>query len=141
MKKLLLTLLLMFCVSASFAQLQNGDTGKRKFYCEVKCYESGTKSTSAVVFDFGDVVSREIWGRASHKLKFVDENGKRIKFKSLVDAAHFLNERGWTFQQAYSSEYGHKKSVKHWIFYKEADMTDKVKEGFVTKDEYKEMNK
>ena len=141
MKKFLATILLMFCVSFTFAQSQSNDTGKRKFYCEIKCYENSTKSSSVVIFDFGNVVSREIWGCASHKLRFVNDSGKRFKFKNIIDAAHFMYEKGWTFEQAYSAPYDHKKSIKHWIFYKEADGYDNVKEGFVTNKEYKEMKK
>ena len=140
MKKFLATILLVLCISPSFAQSQyNNENGR--YYCEIKCYENSIKSSSAVIFDFGDAVSLEIWGCKSHKLKFVDENGKKIKFKNIVDATHFLCERGWTLQEAYSSQYGEKKSIKHWILYKDVDGYDKLREGLVTKKEYKKMNK
>lgn len=140
MKKFLATILLVLCISPSFAQSQyNNENGR--YYCEIKCYENSIKSSSAVIFDFGDAVSLEIWGCKSRKLKFVDENGKIFKFKNIVDATHFLCERGWTLQEAYSSQYGEKKSIKHWILYKDADGYDKLREGLVTKKEYKKMNK
>ena len=140
MKKFLATILLVLCISPSFAQSQyNNENGR--YYCEIKCYENSIKSSSAVIFDFSDAVSLEIWGCKSHKLKFVDENGKKIKFKNIIDASHFLRSRGWTFQAAYSSPYEQKKSIKHWIFYKDADGLEEVKEGLVTKKEYKKMNK
>lgn len=69
-------------------------------------------------------------------MKFVDDNGVEIKFNSMVDAANYMVDRGWDFKQAYSSTYGGK-PVIHWIFCKTAKSPEKVKEGIVTKEEYK----
>lgn len=41
----------------------------------------------------------------------------------MVDAANYMVDKGWNFQQAYSSAYGGK-PVIHWIFYKDADNMD-----------------
>ena len=72
-------------------------------------------------------------GRSHSKLKFVDENGEEIEFNSMV-------EKGWTFQQAYSSSYGGS-PVIHWIFYKDAESMEKAREGIMTKTEYKKNKK
>ena len=72
----------------------------------------------------------------SSKLKFVDENGEEIKFNSMVDAANYMVNRGWIFQQAYSSVYG-SNVVLHWIFYKDAKNFEEARKGIITKDEYK----
>ena len=141
MKRFFATLLLVLFVSLSFAQKHVANSAEHKFYCELKCYEKGVKSNYKVVFDFGEILSKEVWGLSNHKVAFVDENGRFFKFKSIVDAANFLSERGWTLEQTYSSSYAGKKPVKHWIFSKEADDYDAVKEGFVTKKEYKKMKK
>ena len=61
-----------------------------------------------IIFDFGIKASYNIWGDLSSKLKFVDENGEEIKFNSMVDAANYMVDKGWNFQQAYSSAYGGK---------------------------------
>ena len=141
MKRIFATVLIMLSVSLSFAQKQDANSAEHKFYCELKCYEKGVKSNYKVVFDFGEILSKEVWGLSNHKVAFVDENGRFFKFKSIVDAANFLSERGWTLEQTYSSSYAGKKTVKHWIFSKEADDYDAVKEGLVTKKEYKKMKK
>ena len=141
MKKYLATLLLALLVSFSFAQAQQSNEQSRKYYCEIKCYEKGLKSNKKVIFDFGKTISKDIWNCSNHKLRFVDENGKRMKFRSIVDAANFLEEKGWTLQKAYSSTYTNKKSVKHYIFYKEAEGYDEIKEGLITRKQYKRMKK
>ena len=141
MKRFFATLLLVLFVSLSFAQKHVANSAEHRYYCELKCYEKGVKSNDKVILEFGKVVSKDVWNYPNRKVKFVDENGKVIKFKSMVDAANFLSERGWTLGQAYSSSYVGKKTVKHWIFSKEADEYDAVKEGFVTKKEYKKMKK
>lgn len=48
----------------------------------------------------------------------------------MVDAANYMVDKGWNFQQAYSSAYGGK-PVIHWIFYKDADNMDKAREGIM----------
>ena len=55
----------------------------------------------------------------------LDENGEEIKFNSMVDAANYMVDRGWKFQQAYSSAYGGKPII-HWIYYKDAENMDKA---------------
>ena len=141
MKRFFATLLLVLFVSLSFAQKQDANSAEHRFYCEVKCYEKGVKSNDKVILEFGKVVSKDVWNYPNRKVKFVDENGKVIKFKSMVDAANFLSERGWTLSQAYSSSYVGKKTVKHWIFSKEAENYDAMKEGLVTQKEYRSMRR
>lgn len=134
MKRYLLTFFLVFCALTSFAQ-------SHRYYCEVKGYEKGVKSKIKPVFDFGEKVSKELWNCKSRKLKFVDEDGKRIKFRSIVDTANFMSERGWDLQEAYSAAYSSKTSVKHWIFYKEAIDINDVKEGLMRKKDYRKAQK
>lgn len=105
-----------------------------------KAYEKDLSSGLKIIFDFGTKASYNIWGDLSSKLKFVDENGEEIKFNSMVDAANYMVDKGWNFQQAYSSAYGGK-PVIHWIFYKDADNMDKAREGIMTKTEYQKLKK
>ena len=58
----------------------------------------------------------------------------------MVDAANYMVDKGWNFQQAYSSTYGGK-PVIHWIFCKDADNMDKAREGIMTKTEYQKLKK
>ena len=66
----------------------------------------------------------------------VDEDGKEIDFNSMVDAANYMSEKGWNFQQAYTSFY-EGNVIHHWIFYKEADSQEEAGKGIMTKKKYK----
>ena len=141
MKRLFATLLSVLVVSLAFAQKHAVGNADRKFYCEVKCYEKGLKSNYKVIFEFGETVSKEVWNRSNRKVAFVDENGRTFKFKSIVDAANFFSERGWTLVETYSSPSAGSKTIKHWVFCKGAQDYEAMKDGFVTKKEYKKLKK
>ena len=144
MKRSLITLLFALCTTLSFAQVQDTipETQKvRRFYCEVKGAENEFSTGMKIIFDFGERDSFNFWGTLSSKLKFVDNNGQVIEFNSMIDAANYMVERGWVFQQAYSSVYTLRKPVIHWIFYKDAVSFEEAKLGIITKDEYQNMSK
>lgn len=124
--------LLVFCLMLFTGHVY----AQQRYYCEIKGIEKEMTSGLKIIFDFGIKASYNMWGDLSGKLKFVDENGEEIKFNSMVDAANYMVQRGWTFQQAYSSAYGGK-PVIHWIFFKDAESIEKAKEGIMTKVEYK----
>lgn len=141
MKKNLTIIVLVLCTMFAYSQPKVEQPIKtRRFYCEVKGIEKELSSGLKIIFDFGDKASYNIWGDLSSKLKFVDENGEEIKFNSMVDAANYMVENGWVFQQAYSSAYG-SRPVIHWIFYKDANSFEVARKGILTKDEYKKLNK
>ena len=123
--------LLITCISMSAQQ--------KRFYCEVKGIEKDFSSGLKIIFDFGDKQSYNVWGDLRSKLKFVDENGDEIKFYSMVDAANYMVDKGWSFQQAYSSTYGGTPII-HWIFYKDAESFDEARKGIITKEDYKKQN-
>ena len=132
MKRIAIILfLLITCISMSAQQ--------KRFYCEVKGIEKDFSSGLKIIFDFGDKQSYNIWGDLRGKLKFVDENGDEIKFNSMVDAANYMVDKGWSFQQAYSSTYGGTPII-HWIFYKDAESFDEARKGIITKEDYKKQS-
>ena len=128
MKATAVKLVLTLCLSFIFVGIQ----AQQRYYCEVKGIEKELSSGLKIIFDFGTKASYNIWGDLSSKLKFVDENGEEIKFNSMVDAANYMVERGWTFQQAYSSAYGGKPINKRMMM-KEAEAADKAREAIITK--------
>lgn len=75
--------------------------------------------------------------RFEKSAEMVDENGKEIDFNSMVDAANYMSEKGWNFQQAYTSFY-EGNVIHHWIFYKEADSQEEAGKGIMTKETYKQ---
>lgn len=109
----------------------------RKYFCEIKGIEKELSAGLKVVFDFGNSPVYSIWGGLKSKQKLVDDTGQEIKFNSMVDAANYMAEKGWQFQQAYSSVYSGR-LVQHWIFFKEADSPEEAAEGIMTKKMYKE---
>ena len=60
-------------------------------YCEVMQFNTGIQK-ALIVVDFGNKGADEI----------VDENGKKIKFKSSVDALSYFEKLGWSVVSAYS---------------------------------------
>lgn len=124
--------MLAFCI-VTFAEHAHA---QHRYYCEIKGIEKELSSGLKIIFDFGTQASYNIWGDLNNKQKFVDENGEEIKFNSMVDAANYMVDRGWNFQQAYSSIYGGHPII-HWIFYKDAENMEKAREGITTKAEYK----
>lgn len=133
MKKILFSLLLSFIALSAVAQSQ-------KFYCEIHAVEQNVPTGFEFFFDFGsnNVYSR--WGGLSEKQQLVDEDGRYIKFKSMVGAGNYLAERGWTFLQAYTSVYKGL-NLLHWVFCKEAESPEEAYRGLMTKEEYKNRTK
>lgn len=129
-------LLLIFCLMAFTGHVY----AQQRYYCEVKGIEKDFTTGLKIIFDFGTSTSYNMWGDLSGNLKFVDENGKEIKFNSMVDAANYMVQRGWTFQQAYSSVYDGNHII-NWIFFKDAENMEKAKEGILTKEDFKKKKK
>lgn len=130
--KWLMAICLMAFASNAYAQ--------QRYYCEVKGIEKEFTSGLKIIFDFGTSASYNMWGDLSGNLTFVDENGKEIKFNSMVDAANYMVQRGWTFQQAYFSIYSGN-NIINWIFFKDAENMEKAKEGILTKEDFKKKKK
>lgn len=112
----------------------------RKYFCEIKGIEKEFSAGLKIIFDFGESSVSSIWGGLKCKQKLVDENGEEIEFNSMVDAANFMADKGWHFQQAYTSVYSGK-AIQHWIFYKEAESKEEAGKGIMTKETYKEKKK
>lgn len=68
----------------------------------------------SVQVDFGD--DKNFWGNDGRDM-LVDENGKDIKFNSMVDAMNFMGERGWVFEDSYVVTIA-KQNVIHWLLSK-----------------------
>ena len=128
-KKLLVLSFLLVLALGVYAQ-------NKRYYCEIKGVEKGFSSGLKIVFDFGNNPVYSAWGGLINKQKLVDENGEEIPFNSIVDAGNYMSDKGWNFQQAYTSVYG-SQAIVHWIFYKDAESPEKAIEGIETKETYK----
>ncbi|WP_303913541.1 hypothetical protein [Bacteroides mediterraneensis] len=128
--------LILFCIWILFIlpmQIQ-----ARKYFCEIKGMEKG--NGLLIVFDFGESPVYSTWKGLKSDQQLVDENGKEIKFNSMVDAANYMSEKEWNFLQAYTSMYAGN-VIQHWIFYKEADSQEEAGKGIMTKENYKKLQK
>ncbi len=133
MKRLILFYIGIFCILPMQIQA-------RKYFCEIKGTEKVLSNGLKIVFDFGESPVYSAWTGLKNEQKLVDENGKEIKFNSMVDAANYMSEKGWNFLQAYTSVYA-KNVIQHWIFYKEADSQEEAGKGIMTKENYKKLQK
>lgn len=79
----------------------------------------GLGNKISVQIDFGE--EKNFWGNDGRDI-LVDDNGKDIKFNSMVDALNFMGSRGWTFENAYAITIGNQ-HVYHWL------VSKKIKAG------------
>lgn len=110
MKKLLF--LLIFLPILAF-----GQSSKNYVYCELVGTQGVFSSKVTVSIDFGQAT-----GFFSDKT-LKDQNGKTIKFNSMVDALNYMGGQGWEFVQAFTI--GEKGSfVYHYLMKKEVTKED-----------------
>lgn len=126
MKKLLFALFI-FIFSLPLSAQQQGTTtslpgvtpGTTRVYAELVGYQTnllGLNKNVMVEIDLGQYQSTF----KSQALQ--DENGKTLKFNSMVAAMNYMGDRGWTFVQVYAVNKDDT-SYYHWLMYK--DVTDK----------------
>lgn len=75
----------------------------------------GIGNKLSIEIDFGE--ENSFWGNDGRN-EVVDENGKEIKFNTMVDAMNFMGERGWVYTDSYVVTVG-KQNVIHWLLRKE----------------------
>lgn len=61
-----------------------------------------------------------------------DENGKDIKFNSMVAAMNYMGQRGWKLVQTYVVT-TNKQQVCHWLLYKDVNDASEIMEGLNVK--------
>lgn len=84
MKKIFLFLVLALSSMSIWAQ--------HTVYCEIMQFNPAGLGASLISVDFGNKGVDEL----------VDENGKKIKFNSSVDALMYMEKRGWTVVSVFS---------------------------------------
>lgn len=130
MKKCLF-LVLMFISMSAIAQ------ESYKVFCELLGTGKLFSNKVTVTVDFGQETS--FWFGSSNQY-LVDDNGKAIKFNSMVDAMNYMGKRGWEFEQAYVVTIGNQ-NVYHWLLSKEVTQDEAVNDGFNTRQAFKEKQK
>lgn len=121
MKKVLFIALC--CIIAACATAQT-----KKVYCQLLGWNTnvlGLQGKVKVEVDFGG--KKSMWGNDGRDL-LIDENGKDIKFNSMVEAMNYMGSKGWTFEAAYTVTIA-SQNVIHWLLSKDVAMDDDGKEG------------
>lgn len=73
---------------------------QQEIYCEVISQQVGLlKKKMQIKVDFGD--KKGLFGSSVDDI-FCDDTGKKIKFKSMIDALNYMSSQGWSFISAYS---------------------------------------
>lgn len=79
----------------------------------------GIGNKLSVEIDFGD--EKNFWGNDGRNI-LIDENGKELKFNSMVDAMNFMGSQGWEYEDSYVITVA-QQNVIHWL------LSKKIKEG------------
>ena len=138
MRKVISTLLFLFVLSCATIKAQENITsitlpaeapGTHRVYAELLGY--GTS-----FFDFNKNVKVTIdLGQFQSKFKdyyILDENGKAMKFNSMVAAMNYMGERGWKFVQIYIVK-ERDLNVYHWLMYKDITDPEQIYDGLSVK--------
>lgn len=128
MKKIFAILLVSFLMF-TFSSVASAEEPTQRVYAEL--LGTGTNFLNLnknvkVSVDLGQFQS------ATKAYTLLDENGKDIKFNSMVAAMNYMGERGWKFVQAYVVTVSNQ-NVLHWLLYKDVTDPAQIKEGLNVK--------
>lgn len=130
MKKVIILVVGILLSVTTFAQTKQESY---KVYCEIIGETHMLSSKVDVELDFGQAYS--FW---SNDRRLYDENGKKIVFNSMLDAANYMARRGWELEQAFpvvSISSGDSGSPEyHWIMSKMVTDDSQITEGLKTGD-------
>lgn len=80
----------------------------------------GIGNKISIEIDFGE--EKSFWGNDGRN-EVVDENGKEMKFNSMVDAMNFMAELGWIYTDCYVVTVA-QQNVIHWLLRKEIGLDE-----------------
>ena len=128
MKKIFAILLVSFLMF-TFSSVASAEEPTQRVYAEL--LGTGTNflnlnKNEKVSVDLGQFQS------ATKAYTLLDENGKDIKFNSMVASMNYMGERGWKFVQAYVVTVSNQ-NVLHWLLYKDVTDPAQIKEGLNVK--------
>jgi hypothetical protein len=132
MKKIILILAIIFMAIGAKAQstIQSED-GKYPVYCDLKAYNFWGVGKVKVMLDMGAVSN----GGGSFESLY-GEDGKQIKFNTVMAAVNYMAKRGWSLDKTYYISEGMKQqAVIHYVMMKRVKNDNEIREGLITKDE------
>ena len=131
MKKIILFLAIIFMAIGAKAQstIQSED-GKYQVYCDLKAYNFWGVGKVKVMLDMGAVSN----GGGSFESLY-DEDGKQIKFNTVMAAVNYMAKKGWILDKTYYVTEGAGRAVLHYVLVKRVKNDSEIREGLITKDE------
>uniref|UniRef100_F4C455 DUF4177 domain-containing protein n=1 Tax=Sphingobacterium sp. (strain 21) TaxID=743722 RepID=F4C455_SPHS2 len=121
-------ILFVFILLPYVAFSQQQSLPRTEQYCMVLAHQPLLSTKVKVSIDFGQEVN--IWRKDWIK----NEEGKIVKFNSVIDALNYMNSEGWDFVNAYAITIGNQ-NVYHYVMKRKItseilqEMTDNVKKA------------
>lgn len=112
MKKSLLLSLLVISSLSTFCQTTIDSVNVKATYCEIVGTQGFFSSKLTIRIDYGQD-NGSIFNPKDSRLK--GEDGKAIKFNSMIDVLNVMHSEGWDFITAYVIGDSQKGYVYHWL--------------------------
>ncbi len=125
-KKLFLALLLaMLSLGINAQTVTKTDDGKYNVYCEVVGYNTFGIGKLKVMLDMGYSTKEEnsLYG----------DNGKQIKFNSMMEVLDYMGKRGWKLVSTYFVTMMGKQNVAHYVLEKRVANDNEKTKGLTIK--------
>lgn len=128
MKRMFILMVLVVAVCCAQAQSVNQPGEKYPVYCSVKGYNFWGVGKVKVQLDLGY--------KTSNFETLLDENGKQIKFNTMMEVINYMAKRGWELDQVcFFTEGISKTNVANYILKKYITDDQQVREGLNTQAE------
>lgn len=124
MKKIVLFIALLLPLMAA----AQGVEGKRPVYCEVMGVFNAL-GKMRVQIDIGEHSYSKGFDN------FYETDGKKKKFKSMVEVLNFMGEKGWRVVDTYNMMYSYKSQIVHYLMEKWISDDSQIKEGLILKED------
>ena len=125
MKKVLLMTVFLMTVCCAQAQSVNQPGEKYPVYCSVKGYNFWGAGKVKVQLDLGN--------KSSNFESLLDENGKQIKFNTMMEVINYMAKRGWELDKVcFFTEGISKTNVANYILKKYITDDQQIREGLNT---------
>ena len=127
-KKIFLALLLaMLSLGINAQTVTKSDDGKYNVYCTVVGYNTWGIGKLKVMLDMGYSTKNEN--------SLFGEDGKKIKFNSMMEVLDYMGKRGWKLVNTYYITYATKQNVVNYVMEKKVSNDSEKTEGLIIKAE------
>lgn len=125
MKRMFILMALVVAVCCAQAQNVNQPGEKYPVYCSVKGYNFWGVGKVKVQLDLGN--------KTSNFESLLDENGKQIKFNTMMEVINYMAKRGWELDQVcFFTEGMSKTNVANYILKKYIKDDSEIRAGIST---------